>query len=109
MDTNIMKKMVVLKNIQSNMIEEAYIVFKNNVKVHRYETINKKEENSKKLSQDYMIKEAEMIIDDYISKAEQAKFLTEDLLVKRNYKRLKVMFFCLALFSVLSFILLIIK
>ena len=30
MDANIMKRMIVLKNLNSNMIEEAYVVFKNN-------------------------------------------------------------------------------
>ena len=34
-----MKNMVILKNLPSNMVEEAFVVFKNNVKIHKTEKI----------------------------------------------------------------------
>ena len=48
MDTNTMKNMVILRNLPSNMIEEAYIVFKDNVKIHKLEKIENKKVSSKK-------------------------------------------------------------
>ena len=77
MDANTMKRMIVLKNLQSNMIEEAYVVFKNNVKSHKFEKINKelvKEKKEENRTKDYMLKEAEMIINDYICKMESKEF-----------------------------------
>ena len=83
METKMMKNMVVLRNIPSNIVEEAYIVFKDNVKIHMRE----KEEHEKI----YAVSEAEMIVSDYISKIEKR----EDELgkgskvIKEKYKRLK--------------------
>ena len=63
METKMMKNMVVLRNIPSNIVEEAYIVFKDNVKIH----MRGKEEHEKI----YAVSEAEMIVSDYISKIEK--------------------------------------
>lgn len=70
-----MKNMVVLKNLPSNMVEEAIIIFKENSKIKTRDVINK----SNKLNQiqgkskDVIFKEAEMLVNDYVKKIENTK------------------------------------
>lgn len=74
MEVSNMKNMVVLKNLPSNIVEEAFVVLKANKKVKKLERV----ENNKKVSgeslnkkeNDYMLKEAEMLVSNYISKIE---------------------------------------
>lgn len=74
MDVSKMKNMVVLKDLPSNIVDEAFVVLKTNKKVKKLEKIenNKKfkvqDENKK--NKEYVLKEAEMLISDYISKIE---------------------------------------
>ena len=72
-----MKNMVVLKNLPSNMVEEAIIIFKETQKVKQRELIDKfKKDNSREIqskSKDYILKEAEMLVADYINKIETKK------------------------------------
>ena len=79
-----MKNMVVLKNLPSNIVEEAIVILKPNVKlknmdlaenkVKNKESKNKNKQDSKK----YIVNEAEMIINNYLSNLEKEK--------KNNYK-----------------------
>lgn len=74
MEVSNMKNMVVLRNLPSNIVEEAFVVLKANKKVKKLERV----ENNKKVSgeslnkkeNDYMLKEAEMVVSNYISKIE---------------------------------------
>ena len=59
METSNLKNTVILKSVPSNIIEEAIIVLKKNIKVKEYEIKNKSEKSEKG---NYIIKEAEMII-----------------------------------------------
>ena len=42
MEPNAMKNMVILKNLPSNIVEEAYIVLKDHAKIHQEQKIEKK-------------------------------------------------------------------
>ena len=76
MNTGDLKNIVVIKDLPSNLIEEAIVVLKENQKIPKLEPASKdKKENSSetpkiKNSKDYIIKEAQMLIADYISKIE---------------------------------------
>ena len=76
MNTGDLKNIVVIKDLPSNLIEEAIVVLKENQKIPKLEPASKdKKENSLetpkiKNSKDYIIKEAQMLIADYISKIE---------------------------------------
>lgn len=104
MDINNMKNIVVLKDLPSNMIDEAFIILKSNVKIHKLQLIDKekgkqiKREIAKK--DDYIIKEAEMIVADYISKIEKKSTnkIDNDKLVKK-YKNLKIFTIWITIFS----------
>lgn len=95
MDINSMKNILVLKNLNSNMVEEAFVVLKDNIKIHKKELIdNKKQINNKEIKKkedkDYIIKEAEMIVSQYISKIENSNNKKKDTIkLEEKYKRLK--------------------
>jgi len=71
--------MVVLKNLPSNLIEEAIVILKSNKKVKKLEKIDKEKRNEEekiktnKNNKEFVIKEAEMIITSYITKIEENK------------------------------------
>ena len=72
MESSKLKNMVVLKNLPSNIVDEAIIVLKTNKKVKKLQKIEKNKnqvenENDKK-DKEYILKEAEMIVNNYISK-----------------------------------------
>lgn len=114
MDPNLMKNTIVLKNLPSNMIEEAYVVFKDNVKIHKIEKVenNKKVTKSEKQkAKDYILKEAEMVIKDYISKIEQNEYEIgyASKNMRKKYKRMKSLTIFFAVFSLLCIISIIFK
>lgn len=110
MQSSDMKNMVVLKNLPSNMVEEAIIIFKETQKVKQKELIDKgKEIDSEEMqpkSKEYILKEAEMLVTDYINKIENKKKLSNNKNVENKYKNLKK--YCIAS-TVLLFISLIIN
>ena len=74
MEQSNFKNMVILKDIPSNIVEEAIIILKENKKAKRLEKIETKEGIKKKeRTNDYILKEAEMFVNNYISKIEQKK------------------------------------
>lgn len=88
-----LKNMVVLKNLPSNLVEEAIVILKSNKKVKQVEKTekNKLKENSreKKNEKDYIIKEAEMLVSNYISSLEQKKKNRTSSNKKLNQKYIK--------------------
>ena len=85
MDISQMKNIVVLKNLPSNMVEEAIVVLKPNIKVMQVEHAEKNinsDKNGKIINpKDYIVKEAEMVIANCISNIENKK--------KSKYKEYK--------------------
>lgn len=104
MESSDMKNMVVLKNLPSNMIEEAIIIFKETQKVKQKEFIdrgnstNSNEVQSK--SKEYILKEAEMLVTDYINKIENKRKTGRSKEIIDKYEKLKK-------YSIISTILLI--
>ena len=94
MESSDMKNMVVLKNLPSNMVEEAIIIFKETQKEKQKELIDKgKNLNSteaKTKSRDYILKEAEMLVTDYINKIENKRKVQNNKDIICKYKNLKI-------------------
>lgn len=91
MNTGGMKNIVILKDLPSNLVEEAIVFLKENQKLKKLELIDVETNNQKKMVQkeekdpkDYIVNEAQMLIADYISKVENSH-KNEEL----SYKRLK--------------------
>ena len=94
METSKLKNMVVLRNLPSNIVDEAIIVLKTNKKVRKLQKIeqNKKMQSNENIKKDkeYILKEAEMLVNDYISKIEnrdKKDIFNKDL--KEKYKKIK--------------------
>ena len=77
MNQSKVKNMVVLKDLPSNIVEEAIVILKTNKQVKKFEKIdkNKGTENitNEKKKSDYILKEAEMLVSNYISCLEEKK------------------------------------
>ena len=74
MEASKLKNMVVLKNLPSNIVDEAIIILKTSKKVKKLQKIEKNKnvqikEDTKK-DKEYILKEAEMLVNNYISKIE---------------------------------------
>ena len=72
-----MKNTIVLKDIESNLIEEAIIVFKENVKIKEKQFLKGKDihqgKEKKEESENIAIKEAENVIVYYVEESEAKK------------------------------------
>lgn len=87
-----LKNMVILRNLPSNIVEEAIIVLKTNKKVKENEkvdkSVNAKDEKvgNKERENDYILKEAEMLVSNYITRLEQKKKERNEVQNKINKK-----------------------
>ena len=111
METSNLKNMVVLKNLPSNIVDEAIIVLKTNKKAKKLQKIeknNKTTENEEnKKDKEYILKEAEMLVNSYVSKIENKedkKFA--DNKIQQKYKKIKKYSIITTIIGVIEFILL---
>ena len=93
MDISRMKNMIILKNLPSNLADEAIIVLKENLKVKNKDLVDKKgiqkSKTKQPLGQDnYIIKEAECIVSEYLSKIDKNSNVL-DKNINRKYKKMK--------------------
>ncbi len=98
-----LKNIVVLKNLPSNIIEEAFIIVKENFKIEKVE-INNKGEKRISSKKGYVIKEAEEIIKNYEKEAQkesEENIITE---IQIKYKKLKVFTFWLGAVALMGVI-----
>ena len=107
MDNNQMKNMVVLKNLPSNIVEEAIIVLKQNKKVKKMEYIKNNDTKNKQAKQEngYIVREAEMVISNYLKEIEE-KRKPKNYSLEKKYNRLKYVNFALAFIALIEFIIL---
>lgn len=94
METSKLKNMVVLRNLPSNIVEEAIIILKENQKVKKLQKVeqSKKIKGNEDIKKDkeYILKEAEMLVNSYISKMENNdKKNIFNKQVKEKYSKLK--------------------
>ena len=89
-----LKNIVVLKNLPSNIVEEAFVILKSNKEARKLEKIEKNKKvqtsNIPKENKDYVLKEAEMIIANYLMKIENKKDNeSKKTKINQKYNRLK--------------------
>lgn len=90
-----LKNMIVLKNLPSNIVEEAIVILKANTKVKDLEKVEKNNlqtnTNLKSKNKEYITKEAEMIVSNYIKRIENKKQTEKSLRqVNEKYKKIKI-------------------
>lgn len=112
MESSKLKNIVVLKNLPSNIVDEAIIVLKANKNVKKLQKIEQNknsisDENEKK-DKEYILKEAEMLVNSYISKIENNEkkniFNKE---AKLKYKKLKKYAIAITIMSIFQAIMII--
>ena len=94
MESSKLKNMVMLKNLPSNIIEEAIIIFKEPQTIKEREFIEKGNKinisDIQTKSKQYILSEAEMLVSNYINKIEDSKKNEqEEKSIKTRYKKLK--------------------
>lgn len=94
---NNMKNMIVLKNLPSNLIEEAIIILKANQKIRKKKFIPKDvPSNLNEKENEYIVKEAEFIISEYIANMLDDK-KNKNIKFDKKYKRMRTATFILAI------------
>ena len=124
-----MKNIIILKNLPSNLIDEAIVVVKNKkeTKDINYKTLMqdgksraiqgymkeeelKKIENIKKEERNYIIKEAEMVVTNYIAKIEKPILVEKKMKkLEKSYKKVRILNLMLAVISLICVAIQIIK
>lgn len=114
MDKGQMKNIVVLRDIPSNIVDEAIVILKNNTKIKKTEKVENR--NSSKIGEetnknyDFIIKEAENVINEYIKKLEkpkETKSTVNKIIIK--YRKLQIYSFILGITAIIAIIVNIIK
>ncbi len=103
------KNMIILKDLPSNIVKEAYVVFKSNKMIKKFQKINKNNEKKKEEEESnrYVVKEAEMLVLDYIEKVEKSE--KEVITNSKINKKLKKYAYITSIIIFIQLILLIIK
>jgi len=110
MDTGKMKNMVVLKDLPSNIIDEAIVVLKPNVKVgagfHARPDSHSDTNEYKIGTKDYVINEAQMVISNYLSNMENEKKMKYKNIksIENKYKILRTVLIAVTVLGVLNYI-----
>ena len=81
-----LKNMVVLKNLPSNIVEEAILILKANSKIMQNEKIEENDKVKNNKENDYILKEAEMLISNYITRIEKRKKEKNEIQKKIDFK-----------------------
>ena len=135
MKTDIMKNVIILKNLHSNLIDEAIVIVKDKKKIKdinysefikdggekfsssaNKQTSNrviqgymkeedlKKLEDTKKEERKYVIKEAEIVVSNYLSKIDNKMPEKKIKRLEKSYKRAKKISIILGIISIVSII-----
>lgn len=106
MDIGQMKNIVVLKNLPSNIVDEAIVVLKQNKKVKniQYSRKNGEREGIEKNDNKYIVKEAELLINKYIKDVEEKSNIKKVTNLEKKYNIQKYISFGLAFVALVEFI-----
>ncbi len=100
-----LKNTIVLKGMASNVVDEAIVILKPNVKLKQKEFIDKNN-NLKRThkANNCIVKEAENVILNYVRKIENKKENEKNMKILRKYRFLKISNIVLIILVVLSFL-----
>lgn len=108
MDISKMKNIVILKNLPSNIIDEAFVVLKSNKKICNLEKIENakvsKTQQDNKKDENYVLKEAEMLLSDCILKIEDKQKNNDKNIKNRNFSRIKTLAFFSTFMAIIELI-----
>lgn len=104
MENNKIKNTIVLRGMASNIVDEAIVILKPNVKIKKTQTTkNIMEKNRPK---ELILREAEHIIEEYVHRISEEELEKEKTKLKRKIKKMRLISFA---FFVLLIIVILIK
>lgn len=101
MEKEKMENIILLKNLPSNIVEEAIVVLKENHKLPAAERKYMVEEPKKQGGEEYIVKKAEMLVMEYIQKLENRKQKRNTMDWWKKYKQLKKWNYALIVLSII--------
>lgn len=107
-----MKNIVVLRDIPSNIVDEAIVILKNSATIKRKEIIENRNKNveNKEFNYEFAVKEAENVIQEYLENIEKRKEpINISNKIISNYRKLKIYSFILGVTTIIGIIVSIIK
>ena len=114
MDISQMKNIVVLKDLPSNIVDEAIVILKNNTNIKKKEVVDytnmKKPENESRDNYDVVIREAEFVVQDYIKNIEKNKETKRKInSINLKYRRLQIYSFLFGIVAIIGILMGILK
>ena len=90
MEKSKMKNIVILKNLPSNLIEEAFVVVKSRKVARNLEYIDGKKNKFESDCKDdgYIVREAESVLSSYVSFIESKENNKEECMWKKKFRKL---------------------
>jgi hypothetical protein len=98
MQNNKLKNTIVLKGMASNVVDEAIVVLKPNVKLKVPKTNGTERENGKR--EEFILKEAENVVNEYVNRLKREEILKSHEDLKRKLMKVRI----IALFLFVAFI-----
>lgn len=102
MENKKIKNTIVLRGMASNVVDEAIVILKPHVKIKKTQVVNNIREKS--TSKELILKEAEHIISEYVSRISVKEVENEKILLEKKIKKLKLisfMFFIILIITVI--------
>lgn len=105
MEKSKMKNIVVIKNLPSNLIEEALIVVKSKKVARNLEYIDRKNSLKKQeeKNENYIIREAESVLNSYVEHIEKREKASKNI-IGLKYKKIKIYSVIITILFVLDII-----
>lgn len=104
MQNSKLKNSIILRGMASNVVDEAIVILKPNVKIKKMEHSKNTNTNEKSSSKTFIIKEAENVILDYIYKINENEIIRDKQKMESKIKFLKIiniLFFILLIISII--------
>ena len=100
-----LKNTIVLKGMASNVVEEAIVILKPNIKLKQKQFIDKNTYIEKtSINNNYIVKEAENVILNYIEKIENRSIIDKNIKRLKKYKFLQISNIILILITIITII-----
>lgn len=104
MQNSKLKNSIVLRGMASNIVDEAIVILKPNIKIKKMEVAKNPQLHEKDTSKNFILKEAEHVILEYMNKINEKDYNSSIKNMKSKIKKLRiinVMFFILLIISIL--------
>ena len=104
MQNSKLKNSIILRGMASNVVDEAIVILKPNIKIKDMQKTKKMIDKSENISRDLIVKEAENVVNEYVNKLNEKPMKNKISKLENKIKILKltnIMFFIILIISVL--------